>query len=240
MIKDYDKEFGPGGWYAWPADVDVAGRFLTAAPYAKSSAECLDDDFFYEYLNCLDGYLFSEYPPDEAAELAEALAKSRQELFKDAKSWPLPCLVASAMYKIQRFYFHFWGEFLWPFLSFAEPLFDMLRAKGWDKMYRNKLREGFKSRLSHEIHGIASVRDITGNLIVWGSDKDEPKDKPWFRCQNFTSHVCPEDVLRCLDLVGIYPDLARSAVDQVFKLHSLTPFYDVLLDNACYSCKYKR
>ena len=180
MTIDFDKEFGPGGCYAWPAGLNEAEIVLGGAPYTKSSAECLDDD---ERFDQLDEYLFdeyfSDYPEEEAYELAEAEAKSRQELFKDARDWPLPDLVASAVYKIlspQRIHSQFWNQFLWPFLSFAEPLFDMLRAKGWDNMYRNELREGFKSRLSLEIHGIAGIRDITGNLIVWGSDKDEPKD----------------------------------------------------------------
>ena len=226
MIKDYDKEFGPGGWYAWPADVDVAGRFLEAAPYSKSSAECLDDDFFGDYLDCLDAHLFYNYPEEEAAELAEAEAKSRQELLKDAKNWPLPYLVASAVYKIlstQEIHksSDFWSDFLWPFLVFDEPLFDMLRAKGWDNMYRNELRKWFKFQLSFEIRG------VTLNKLVWGSDRE----KPSFTCQGFTSHISPEDLLRCFDLVGIDPDLARSAVDQVFKLQSLTPFYDALFDN---------
>ena len=223
MTKDYDKEFGPGGWYAWPADVDVAGRFLEAAPYSKSSAECLDDDFFGDYLDCLDDHLFDNYPEEEAAELAEAEAKSRQELLKDAKNWPLPCLVASAVYKILSIHksYGFWSDFLWPFLVFDEPLFDMLRSKGWDKVYQNKLRKGFKFQLSFEIDG------FTGKKLVWGSDKE----KPSFTCKGFASHIYPEDLLRFFDLVGIDPDLARSTVNQVFKLQSLTPFYDVLSDD---------
>ena len=62
---------------------------------------------------------------------------------------------------------------------------------------------------------------------MWGSDEG----KPWFTCKRFTSHIYSEDVLRCLDLVGIDPGLAHSAVDQVFKLQSLVPLYDVLSDD---------
>ncbi len=116
--------------------------------------------------------------------------------------------------------YNVWRHFLWLCLLYNEPLFGMLREKGWDKLYKNKIREGFKSQLSFEIQGLA------GHRIMWSSDKD----KPWFACRYFISHICPEDVLRCLDLVGIDRDLAQSAVDQIFKLQSLTPFYDVLLD----------
>ena len=78
MIIDYDKEFGPGGCYAWPADVDVAGRFIEAAPSATSGPDCLNDDW---YLSHLDEHFFEDYPEEEAA------VKGRQELFKDAKNW---------------------------------------------------------------------------------------------------------------------------------------------------------
>ena len=66
------------------------------------------------------------------------------------------------------------------------------------------------------------------NRLIWSSDRD----KPWFACTYFTSRIHPENVLRCLALVGIDRDLDHLAVDQVFKLHSLTPFYDVLSDNS--------
>ena len=228
MINNYDQEFGPGGAHAWPADLDVAESFIEVAPDAKSSADCLDDDFFYQQLDYLDVYDDGEDSGEDDelwAELAEEAAKSRQELFKDAINWSLPCLVTSATYKLlsakeKRVHTisSFWYCFLWLFLSFDEPLFNMLQAKGWNKMYRNEIREGFKSQL--RVEGVA-------NRILWSSDKD----KPWFTRKYLTSHVYPKDVLRCLDLVGIDPDLAHSAVDQVFKLQSLTPFYDVLFDN---------
>ena len=124
-----------------------------------------------------------------------------------------------------------WCHFLWLCLLFGEPLFDMLRAKGfvghpwptkgWDKMYRDNIREGFKSQLIFEIKG------LTGHRIIWSNDRD----KPWFTCRSFPLRACPEDVLRCLDLVGIDRDLVHLAGDQVFKLHSFTPFYHVLSDN---------
>ena len=100
MTRNYDQEFGPDGIYAWPGCLDVAGRFIEAAPYAESGPDCLDDYFFYEYLDCLDAELFDEHPEKEALELVEAAAKSRQELFRDARNWPLPYLVTSAMYHI--------------------------------------------------------------------------------------------------------------------------------------------
>ena len=97
----------------------------------------------------------------------------------------------------------------------------MVRAKRWDKIHQKSIGEGFKSQLIFEIKG------LTGHRIIWSSDED----KPWFACKYFTSHIYPEDVFRCLDLVGIDQDLAHLAVDQLFKLQSLTPFYHVLLDN---------
>ena len=232
MTKNYDQEFGPGGIYAWPGCLDVAERFIESVPYAKSSPDYLNDDFFYEYLDCLDAHFFRHYQGEEGQELAEELAaeaaKARQELFRDARNWPLPYLVASATYKILSardegvYMITRLGDcFFWLFLCFDEPLFDMLRAKGWGKIYRNEMREGFQFRLSFEMRG------LTVNRLMWGSDKG----KPWLTCKGFTSHIYSEDVLRCLDLIGIDPGLAHSAVDQVFKLQSLVPLYDVLSDD---------
>ena len=228
MTKNYDYEFGPGGIHEWPADLDVAEKLLQAAPYEKSSADCLDDDFFSEYLAHLDKHLFEDFPEDEAYELAEAAVKARQELFKDAVNWPLPYLVASAVYKMLstegeeiHMISDLWDELLWPFLCFDEPLFGMLRAKGWGKIYRKEIREGFKLQLRFEIGG------LTTNELMWGNDKD----KPWLALQDFASHIYAEDLLRCLDLVGIDPDRAHSAVDKVFKLQSLIPLYRVLSDD---------
>ena len=110
--------------------------FIKAAPYAKSSPDYLDDDFFYEYLDCLDAHFFRDYQGEEGQELAEELAaeaaKARQELFKDARNWPLPYLVASATYKIlsardEGVYMitYAWRDcFFWLFLCFDEPLFE--------------------------------------------------------------------------------------------------------------------
>ena len=228
MTIDYDKEFGPNGIYKWPANLDIAERLVKVTPEAKSSADCLDDDFFYRSLGPLDGYLFDEYPEEEALELAESAAKSRKELFKDAKNWPLPCLVTSAVYKMlsteaeQRYSIgQSWRALFWPFLLFDEPLFGMLRAKGWGKIYGNDMREGFQSQLRSDLS------PLTAKEFMWGSDKE----KPWFTCVGFTSHIYSEDILRCLDLVGVDPGLAHAAVDQVFKLQSLTPLYNVLSDD---------
>jgi hypothetical protein len=208
MNKNYDQEFGPGGAYAWPSDMDVAKALIRVAPGEKSSADCLTDDFFYDFLRSYE---------EEDLDLAEATAKSRQELFKDAKNWPLPYLVASAVYEIvskgTEMTLSVWRHFFWLFLLFDEPLFDMFRGKGWDKIHKNTVREGFKWQLKHEIV------TFTGNRLLWSSDKD----KPWFTCRYFASHAYPEDVLRCLDLVGVDQDLAHLAVDQMFKLQSLTP-----------------
>ena len=136
MTRDLAQEAFTVGRLAWMWQEGS----LKPPPYEKSSADCLDDDFFYEYLNHLDDHIFEEYPEKEAYELAEATAKSRQKLFKDARDWPLPYLVASAVYKMLstegkqiHMISHLWRELLWPFLSFDEPFSDMVKAKGWGK-----------------------------------------------------------------------------------------------------------
>jgi hypothetical protein len=48
--ENYDDIFGPGGAYAWPADLDVAEGFLRVPPGEKSSADCLTDYFFSHML----------------------------------------------------------------------------------------------------------------------------------------------------------------------------------------------
>ena len=149
MTIDYDKEFGPNGRYAWPDDVDVAENFMEEVPSAKSSADGLDDDFFYRYVTYRDGYLFREYPEEEAWELVESAAKSRQELFKDATEWPLPYLVTSAVYKIlsakdESVYMisRLGDYFFWSFLSFNQPLFDVLQSKGWERFTGTRCERG--------------------------------------------------------------------------------------------------
>ena len=83
------------------------------------------------------------------------------------------------------------------------------------------MRKGFHDRLSLDIGS------FTVKKLVWGSDEE----KSWFTCKGFTRHIYPDDVLRCLDLVGIDRGLAQFAVDQVFKSQSLTHLCDVLSDN---------
>ena len=143
MNKNYDQEFGPEGAYAWPGDLSMAMAFIKAALWGKSSADCLDDYFFYTLLGSYETY--------EDEDLAEVTAKSNQELLKDAKNWPLPYFVASAVYEIlstkaemMHMIRYGWHDFLWLFLLFNEPLFDMLRAKKWDKIHKNNIVEGFK------------------------------------------------------------------------------------------------
>ena len=210
--------------------LDVAETFIEVAPYKKSSFHCLNDDFFYESLDHLDQHLFDELPRDEAEDLAEAASKSRQELFKEARYWPWPYLIASAVYKIfstegDKRYVS--GNLLWVFLCFDEPLFDMLRSKKWDRIYKNQMRKGFKEDLWYKVRGLTTKKFVWGSHKEWGSDKD----KPWFTCDDFTSHIYPQDVLRCMDLVGIDQDLAQSAIDDMFKLKSLIPFYNILCDD---------
>ena len=229
MNQNYDDIFGPGGAYAWPADLDVAKDFIRAAPGEKSSADCLNDWFFSHMLGFDQEYDGLDFDKEEIDDLVEAKITSTQQLFHDAKNWPLPYLVASAVYYIVsenteeiHMIYHVWHDFLWLFLFFDEPLFDMVKGKGWDKIYKNNIREGFKRQLRFEIQG------LTGHRLLWSSDEG----KPWFTPKTFTPRIYPEDVLRCLDLVGVDRDLAHLAVDQMFKLQSLKPFYDVLIDNS--------
>ena len=49
MNQNYDDIFGPGGAYAWPADLDVAKELIRAAPGEKSSADCLNDWFLLSH-----------------------------------------------------------------------------------------------------------------------------------------------------------------------------------------------
>jgi hypothetical protein len=230
MMIDYDQKYGPNGQYPWPSCPEVAERFIEAALYAKSSHECLDNDFFFDYLDQLDDHLFYDYPEDEARKMIKANAKSRQQLFKEARKWPLDTLIASATYKIcstkpEGMYMlsRLWHCFFWPFLVFDELLFDMFQAKGWDLMYRDKLRRSFRSLLVTELYD-----GVTINKLLWGGDTDTGKEKPWFTYPGFARHVYPESVLRCLDLIGIDAGRAHLVVDEVFKLKSLAPLCDVL------------
>ena len=223
MAIDCHKEFGPSGRYAWPGCLNVAETVIIRAPYAKSSSDCLTEEFFDR---CLEDELFEDYPEEEVYEMKRAAVKEKQELFKDVRGWPLPYVVTSAVYyrlSTKETFFMISDEFLWLFLSFDKPLFDMLRSKGWDKKYQDKLRENFKFRLTLEI-GRFAVK-----TLLWSSDTD--KERPWFMCEGFTQHFYSEDVLRCLYLVGIDQTRAHWAVDEMFKRHSLAPFLAALSDN---------
>jgi hypothetical protein len=236
MTIDYDQEFGPSGRYPWPGYIDIAEGVIkvAVAPCKKSSSDCLTQYFFERCLADLEEKLLEDYPEEEASELKEAALRERQELFKDARGWPLSCLVTSAVYYIfstdaERVYM-ISGDLLWLFLSFDKPLLDMFQSKGWDKKYQDELREGFMCKI---------IFDFTSNRLLWGSNEE----RPWFTCEGFIRHIYPEDVLRCLDLVGIDQTLARWAVDEVFKLHNLTPFWAVLYndpDQARRIMKYKK
>ena len=136
--QNYDDIFGPAGAYAWPSDLDLAKEFIRVVSGEKSSADCLNDYFlsslFDSYYEEYEGLGFNE---NEVWDLADAKVKYTQELFNDAKSWPLPYLVASAVYSILSInteQIHMisdvWPYFLWLFLLFDEPLFEMFRGKG--------------------------------------------------------------------------------------------------------------
>ena len=209
MAIDCHKEFGPNGRYPWPGCLDVADKVIIRAPYAKSSSDCLTEEFFDRCLDRFENELLEEYPKEEVYEMKRAAVKEKQELFKDVRGWPLPCLVTSAMHyrlSTKKTYHMISDEFLWLFLSFDKPLFDMLRAEGWDKKYQNNLRENFKFKLTLEI-GPFAVK-----TLLWSSDTD--KERPWFMCEGFTQHFYSEDVLRCLYLVGIDQTRAHWAVDE--------------------------
>ena len=83
------------------------------------------------------------------------------------------------------------------------------------------MREEFKWALKFQIN-VSSVVKFIG---------DSDNGKPWFTCVGFTSHIYPQDVLKCLNLVGIDQGLAQSAVDDMFELQNLTPLYNILCDD---------
>ncbi len=60
MNKNYDRTFGPGGAYAWPADLDVAKPLIRVAPTKKSNADCLNEDFFHRLLYNVEEFLNPE------------------------------------------------------------------------------------------------------------------------------------------------------------------------------------
>ena len=218
MAKNYDHYFGPNSRYSWPGCIDIAEGLIKVAPCKKSSSDCLTEDFFEECLANLEKELFENYPYDEALELKEAALKERQELFKNARDWSLSCLVTSAVYyrfstNAEKTY-RISGDLFCLFLSFDKPLLDMFRSKGWDKKYQNKLRSAFRSTI---------IFDFTSNRLLWGSNNM----RPWFTRKGFTRRIYSEDLLRCLDLIGIDQTLARWGVDEMFKLHNLTPFWAV-------------
>ena len=237
MTIDYDQEFGPNGRYPWPGCIDIAEGLIKVAPCEKSSSDCLTEELLDWYLDNFEEELLEYYPEEEASELKEAAVRERQELFKDARGWPLPCLVTSAVYYIfstdaGRVYI-ISKDLLWLFLSFNKPLFDMLRSKGWGKAYQDELRKGFRRILRFEIDNLKidslKIDSLRDHRLLWGSDTE--KERQWFMCEGLTLHTYPEDVIRCLDLIGIDKTLARWAVDEMFKLQSLTPFLAVLSDN---------
>lgn len=226
MTIDFDKVFGPSGRYAWPGCLDIARNLIIRAPYAKLSSDCLTENFFDQCLDRYENELLEDYPKEEVYEMKRAAVKEKQELFKDASGWSLNNLVTSAMYYkllTKKTFFIISDEFLWLFLSFDKPLFDVLRLEGWDKKHQNDLRENFKFKLTLEI-GPFAVK-----TLLWSSDTE--KERPWFMCEGFSQHFYSEDVIRCLDLVGIDQTLARWAVDEMFKLHSLAPFLAALSDD---------
>lgn len=68
------------------------------------------------------------------------------------------------------------------------------------------------------------IRGLTFDKLIWGSS--------WFTCTDFPLRIYPENILKCLRLVDIDRSLANSAVEQIFKLKSLTPLYNVLSDDS--------
>ena len=215
---DYDKIFGPHGERGWPGDVDEAKSFIDKVHSATSSSQCFEDDDF------IHPYKLEEELWPETREEARAREEKRQELFNDAKDWPLASVVTSAVYKIltdktERFgsVDNFtWFQLFWIFLLFKEQLFDMVESKKWASICRKEVREGFKQGLRWD------TKNFRGDPIIWGDG--------WFRKSYVNSKIYPQDVLRCLRLAGVDKDVASLATNQVFKSQSLTPFYDALSD----------
>ena len=142
-----DKEFGPGGLYPWPGNLQEATQVMDYALHVASSSICIDDDlFFVDHAD--DGWLSQEYwdteeEYDQEWEMLWAAESEREKLFKDAMDWPMPCLVTSAIYftlsrdvdlytpwEREMNVRIFWHNFFWLFLFFDEPLVDMFRRNG--------------------------------------------------------------------------------------------------------------
>ena len=218
-MNNYDKTYGPQGSKGWRGDVGEARNFLKKALGAESTSECLEDEDF------IHPYKSEEELWPETREEAWAREEKRQELFNDAKEWPLVSVVCSAVYKIltdkiERFGFvgnFTWSELFWLLLAFKEQVFDMIEAKGWNNLCRKEIREGFRRGLSW------STKDFRGYPIRWGDG--------WFKRRYVNTKIYPQDVLRCLRLAGVDEETAGLAVNQVFKSQSLIPFYEALSDD---------
>ena len=112
----------------------------------------------------------------------------------------------------------FWSQFFWLISAFDDPLVEMLQSKGWDKVHRSELRDGFQ----YVIRKWCSQRSPQ---LVWRGGKRRPQvvlttiNKGAKRC------IYRKDFLRCLQFVGVDQIDAELAVKKMFELQTLEPLY---------------
>ena len=223
MTKNYDQDFGPGGVYAWPGNLEEAEKVTERAPEAESSSYLLNDRFISLYSGD------AQWLGKEGAKLLRVAEAERRKLFKDAMDWPMPCLVTSAVYfTLSRdvdlytpwtrdwMVETFWHNFFWLFLFFDEPLVDMFRRNGWNKVYRSELRDGFQ-------HALREWCSQLSPQLLWRGDKA----KPWAVHKVKNQPIYREDFLRCLKVVEVDQTDAELAVNKIFELETLEPLYDL-------------
>ena len=199
-----DNQFGRGAPYAFPGDIQEAGKFLTLCTFIESSSECLEREFYEE---------------EDTEDV--------RECFKNATEWPRPYLVASAAYhflawtsKIDAFD---WKKLFYVLLTVGEPLFEMIHRNKWADPNRESIRKGFKMELESVIE--LDDRKCPYSKIQWFHEGGAS----WFQFGTQKGRVSPENLLGSLKLVGTNETVARLAVREVFETETLYPFYTALL-----------
>ena len=209
-----DKEFGTGGPYAWPGNFEEADEFLDVCTLIESSGECLEFEFYEE---------------EDAEDV--------RERFKGVTEWPLPYLVASAVYcflawrnrmgeriwNVGRIEAFDWKKLFSVLLTVGEPLFEMIKRNGWAELNKESIKEGFVRYLQLVIR--LDDRKSQYMQIQWFHEKEGS----WFQIGAKKGRVFSKNLLGCLALAGVNETVARLAVREVFETETLYPFYTALL-----------
>lgn len=217
-----DKEFGKGAPFWWPGYLHEADRLLCCCCQCESSVECLDREEFIGNDEDMD-------IPDEDGE----------ERFKAARDWPLPYLVASAMYRVLAEKDHeaqeralasggsrgissdMWGKLFFVILCFGAPIPAMLQRNGWLEANREAIRIGFKCTLE----AATLILDLNFYEIEWATEQGNP----CFKAPLAGYEATPETGLQCLTIAGVEEGVAKAVMEEVFETHSFVPFRNALL-----------